>query len=150
MTYVEGFDNVDDMLAKMGAAEDAANSRLTPGQINLRDDVEHTRYWAQALPDFDLVVFGKTPPIAEIQPEAGFDVAENRARGYLTGKAYSADCLHGEHGDTHVSQVVPITDRVFALATLLGFPTFSMLREGPNMILGAALAESERIHLGRE
>ena len=46
--------------------------------------------------------------------------------------------------------MVPVTDRVFVLAQLLGFPTFSMLREGPNMILGVALAECERISLGRE
>jgi hypothetical protein len=150
MTHVEGFDNLDDMFAAMGAAEDVANHRLSPGQERLRDNTLVTGYWAQALPDIDLVVYGKTPPSAETQVGAGFDVAENRARGYLTGIGFSADCPYGEGGDTHVSQVVPITERVFVMAQLLRFPTYSMLREDYNIILGVALAECERLSLGRE
>lgn len=145
--YVESFDSTEDAFAAMDAAEDAANSRLTPGQIRLRDDVEHVRYWVQAIPEYDLVIYGKVPPIAEVQPGAGFDVAENRQRGYLTGTAFSNVEPTGEHGDTHVSQVVPITPTEFVLAQRLGWPDYAALRTINDLghrVLGQRLAQCEQ------
>lgn len=144
MTHVEGFDSLDQMFAAMAAREDIANMALTPGQTALRDDVAETRYWAHALPEIDMIVFGVTPPIAEIiAAGAGFDVADNRSRGYLTGTGYSADCPRGESGDTHVSQVVPISEETFRLAESLDWPTWTMMREHEQRHLGRALARHE-------
>jgi hypothetical protein len=141
---VQGFDNMDEMFSAMAAAEDAANFTLTPGQIALRDDVESTRHWAQAIPDYDMVIYGATPPIAEIEArEPGFDVADNRERGYLTGVAFSVDTPTGESGDTHVSQVIPISAETFALAKSLDWPTWSMLREREQRDLATRLAGHE-------
>ena len=141
---VEGFNSMDEMMATMAASEDAANRSLTPGQIQLRDDVESTRHWAQALPEIDMVIYGVTPSVSEIiAAGAGFDVTDNRERGYLTGTGYSVDCPRGESGDTHVSQVVPISAKTFHLAKGLDWPTWSMLRESDNRELGRRLAEHE-------
>jgi hypothetical protein len=140
---VQGFDSLDEMFAAMAASEDIANLRITPGQARLRDATTETVYWAQAVPEYDLVIYGKTPPNAETQKGAGFDVDDNRERGYLTGIAYSADLEDGEPGDTHVSQVIPISLHTFTVAEALDWPRFSALREGDNRILGAALAQHE-------
>jgi hypothetical protein len=96
------------------------------------------------------VIYGTTPPVAETQVGAGFDVADNRSRGYLTGTAFSAWEPDGEGGDTHVSVAIPISRTVFLLAKVLDWPTYSMLREGENIVLGALLADAERKSLGRE
>lgn len=116
--------------------EDAANASLTPGQVMLRDDTETTRYWAQPLPDMGLVIYAVCPPVEE-------DLRDNRARGYLTGTAYSGWEPSGEYGDTHVSQVVPINEDLFEAARLAGFPTWDGLREEGNRALGQALAVAE-------
>jgi hypothetical protein len=148
---VQGFDSMDEAVAAMNVAEAAANERLTPGQVRLRDNVAETTYWAHAIPEWDLVIYGTAPPNAETQKGAGFDVNENRARGYLTGIAYSpAVGEDGEPGDTHVSQVVPIDRTTFLLAKMLGWPTFSQLRaDENNLVLAALLAKQERESLGR-
>ncbi len=135
MTYIESFDNLDDMFAGMDELTEAANDSLHPGQRRLRD-ADRTVYWAAPHADLDLVVYGETPV-----PEA--DLVENRKRGFLTGRAYSAWEERGEYGDTHVSQVVPIDHGTFELARSLGWPTFSMLREPENEHLGRALALAE-------
>lgn len=148
--HVESFDSMDDAFAAMETAERAANDRLTPGQIRLRDDVEHVRYWARAVPEWDLMIYGKTPPIVEVQHEAGFDVAENRARGYLTGTAFSTDQPDGEPGDTHVADVVPITPTEFVLAQTLGWPDYLDLRTRRDLshrVLGELLAACEQAAL---
>jgi hypothetical protein len=145
MTHVEGFDSMDEAFMAMDVMEDIANLDLTPAQIALRDDVENTRHWAQALPDIDLVIYGIVPPVADIMAkDPGFNVVENRARGYLTGTAYSADDERGDPHDMHVSQVIPISGKTFMLAKGLKWPTFSMLLERENRELGRRLAEHER------
>lgn len=152
--HIQAFDSMDDAFAAMGKAEDAANARLLPGQITLRDAVTEVGYWAQAVPEWDMIIYGNTPPTAETQTGAGFDVDANRARGYLTGMAYSNVEMFGEAGDTHVSQVVPIDAQTFALASLLEFPSLSMIREigqrgsedlgREHRMLGARLAAFEQ------
>lgn len=136
--------SMDGMFAAMAEMEDAANLRLTPGQIALRDDVENTRYWARPMVDEDVVIFGVAQPVFIVERSAGFDATENRKRGYLTGTAYSAWLERGEYGDTHVSQVVPIPEDVFRAAQALNWPTFSMLREVEQRDLALSLARAER------
>jgi len=142
---VQGFDSLDGMFAAMGEMEDAANARLTPVQVALRDATEQRVYWARAIPDWDLVIYGEVPPNAETQEGADFDVDENRGRGYLTGTAYSAATgEHGEPGDTHVSEVIAISDETFRLARDLGFPDWNQIREPDNFALATRLALHER------
>jgi hypothetical protein len=134
----------------MESAESAANLRLSPGQIRLRDAVEETVYWACAKPDWDLVIYGVVPPVAETQKGADFNVIENRARGYLTGIAYStAVPEYGESGDTHVIEVIQIPAETFEYAKSLGFPDWSQLTLPENAHLGRLLAAHERETLGR-
>jgi hypothetical protein len=145
MSHVEGFDNMDEMFAAMAAHEDNANRNMLPGQIRLRDDNENETFWAQPLPDIDLVVYGVAQPNFVVQRSAGFDAADNRERGYLTGTAYSAGADTGEYGDTHVSQVIPITRTVFRLAQMLDWPDWSRLVSDPDCrTLGALLAQAEQ------
>jgi hypothetical protein len=150
---VQGSDNLDGMFAEMAEAEDAANARLTPGQVRLRDAVDETVYFANAKPEYDLVIYGVVPPNAETQKGADFNVNENRARGYLTGIAYSSAVGEdGEPGDTHVSEVIQITEETFEAAKSLGFPDWSQLLHPQNMetvSLGRYLARHERETLGR-
>lgn len=144
--HVQGFDSLEEMFAAMGAAEEVANADLLPGQVRLREDTGTTRYWAQPLPEQDEVVFGEVYTLARVQSEdPGFDPAENRSRGYLTGRFYSAFEPDGDPHDTHVSQVVPISAEVFAEARRLGWPTWSRLHEDPECLALAhslALAEA--------
>lgn len=143
--HVEGFDNIEDMFAAMDAAEASANERLTPGQVRLRDDIGHTTYWVRIVPEYDgLIIYGKVRPLADL---AGFDfdVCENRARGYLTGVAYSRDTPTGEHGDTHVSQVIPITKVEFTMAQDMDWPDMETMASTPEgRILGGLLYGCER------
>jgi len=150
MTHIESFDSMEDAFAAMEAHEVAANSTLSPGQIALRDDVENTRYWAQAVPDADLIIYGIAQPSFLVKRSADFDVDSNRARGYVTGTAYSAAVPDGEYGDTHVSQIVPVTPDVFRLAQEKGWPDWSALFLQEHRDLGRALAAAERISLGRQ
>jgi hypothetical protein len=144
MSHVEGFDNMDEMFAAMAAHEDIANMNMLPGQIRLRDDAENETFWAQPLPDIDLVVYGVAQPNFVVQRSADFDAADNRERGYLTGTAYSA-ASEGEYGDTHVSQVIPITRIIFRLAQELDWPDWSRLSSDPTCrTLGRLLAQSEQ------
>src|SRR5262245_66322326 len=113
---VTGYNSLEEMFAAMNEAEDAANAGLLPGQIALRDDVENTRYWAQNRPEWDMVIYGVAQPNFIVKRSASFDVDENRSRGYLTGTAYSNAQPEGEYGDTHVSEVVPISKAMFDLA----------------------------------
>jgi hypothetical protein len=144
MSHVEGFDSMDEMFAVMAAREDQANMSLLPGQVRLRDDAENETFWAQPLPDLDLVIYGVAQPNFVVQRSADFDAEENRERGYLTGTAYSA-ASEGEYGDTHVSQVIPITRIIFRLAQELDWPDWSRLASDPNCrTLGRLLAQSEQ------
>jgi len=145
MSHVQGFDSMDEAMAAMAASEDAANRGLLPGQIRARDAVTETVHWAQVVVDWDMIIYGKTPPIADILArDPGFDVKDNRERGYLTGTAYSQVEPDGEPGDTHVSQVVPITPEIFARAESKGWPSFSEVRTNPehkDLLMGLAIAE---------
>jgi len=124
-------DSLDDMFAEMARAEDAANARITPAQEALRDDHTATRYFARAV--YDIVVYGEVPPASD---------PDLRARGYLTGTAYSIACPEGESGDTHVSVCIPIGRPVFEMAREHDWPVL-----GPDMplLLAHALYQAEQL-----
>jgi hypothetical protein len=148
MSHVQGFDSMDEMQAAMAASEDRANAGLLPGQIRLRDAVTETNHWAQVVPDWDLIVYGVTPPIASFSEE-GFDVEDNRERGYLTGVAFSSIEQDGEIGDTHVSQVIPIDAETFEIAQGARFPGFAEVRTNPehaDLVVRLARAEVAARH----
>lgn len=130
------FDSFDDMQAQMAAMEEAANASLTPMQISLRD-TEDTVYWVR--PVDGMVVYGETPV-----PEDD-EFRTLRARGYLTGMAYSKYEPNGEHGDTHVAQVIPVSPLLFRLARLRHWPDMADLNDPDNKMLARALAQAERI-----
>lgn len=143
MTHIEPFDTVEEGLLIQSVFEDIANLDLIPGQVALRDDVETTRYWAQPIPEQDEVVYGETPPVAEMR-EPGFDVDSNRAHGYLTGVSWSGYSESPDHHDVHVSQVVPISRETFEVARGLGWPNWSRLTHDLDCRpLGRALAQHE-------
>lgn len=132
--HIQSFDSLDDMYAAMEKAENAANDSLLRGQVALRDRMEETVYWVQAVPSMDLIVYGETPAAED---------TDLRSRGYLTGMAYSAWEPQGEHGDTHVSQVMPVSKILFDRAKSEGFPTISQLSEEQHQTLALALAMCE-------
>lgn len=154
MQFTE-FDNMEDMHAAMRAAEEAANTRLTAAQIDLRDDTQQTRYWARVVPEYDLVVFGKAfseeeayqsevragaTPEQAAQSRNG--IRESRQRGYLFGIAFSTVEPDGELGDTHVFNVVPISRDTFDRARWLGW-SLSPSEEGrklANELIEASVA----------
>ena len=106
MSHIIPFNTWEEHDAITDHFEKAANARLTPEQIELRDDFEHHRYWA--MPADGFLVFGSVPP----EPT----MTENRARGYLTNRAYSIVEPHGDPHDAHVYEVTPISEMAFAEA----------------------------------
>jgi len=56
---VISFDSFDEMQAIMSQNEDAANEGLRPEQIELRDDVDNTRYWVRAYEPAQCLIFGE-------------------------------------------------------------------------------------------
>lgn len=127
MTAFSNYKSLEEMLKDMREKEDAANSRLTKRQIELRDDTEHNRCWVR---DWDgIFIFGDAWSHAscyeselrcgaskEEAYESTLSIIESRKRGYLFGIAFSVLEPRGEIGSTHVSQVVPIERRLFDLA----------------------------------
>lgn len=131
----QAFDTVDEMFNAMREGEEAANARLLPGHIELRDDTEHTRYWCRVVPEYDnLTIFGiawtadeadESERNAGASPEEALAsrerLANSRQRGYLYGPCYSAIEPDGELGSTHVFNVVPICKASFESAKALGW-----------------------------
>lgn len=57
--HVETYDSMESMQAAMAAAEQAANERLLPAQIALRDAADHDVYWVRPAPEFGCLIFGR-------------------------------------------------------------------------------------------
>lgn len=126
------FDSFEEAQQYMQRAEDAANAGLHEGQIALRDDLTHERYWMQ-FTEYGFIVYGhcfsdvKVRELTE-KSYANEPTEENyaedeiasskdaRKRGYMFGKAWSAPYPEGELGSTHVSQVIPISEAMFNAA----------------------------------
>lgn len=136
---VESFGSFEEMLDVMGARERAANDALTDTQRALRDDTTHDRHWLRLYPFHGdvLPIFGESwsLPHAMRRERAYYpdDIAsdvfalaeygsiveglhDRRARGYLYGECFSVVEPDGELGDTHASQVLPISPEAFAEA----------------------------------
>lgn len=140
---VESFGSWEEMQRVMGEREDQANAGLNATQIELRDDVENTRYWIRPFPPENCYIFGvawsfkescdvsasycsNVPTDTATLPErdeynmsvseAVYEIrsyAESRQRGYMRGIAYSILEPDGEYGSTHVSNVMPISEKAF-------------------------------------
>lgn len=140
--HVESFDSLEAMHASMNAAENAANDGLVPPQVALRDDVDTTRHFVVGLPD--CLGFGEVPrydsllarvtsrmdvddpeDVAEAEWEIA-DLPDLRARGYLTGTVHTP--YGDDWGDTHVSQVIPITEKAFEEARRAGWKASALDR----------------------
>jgi hypothetical protein len=126
------FDSFEQAQDYMRRAEEAANANLQEGQIALRDDVEHERYWMQ-FTDYGFIVYGhcwskalltektkasyaKEPSEDDYSDDEIASSLEARSRGYMFGEAWSAPYPEGELGSTHVSQIVPISEAMFNAA----------------------------------
>jgi hypothetical protein len=59
MNRVESFDSFEEMRRVMGEREDSANASLLPIQVDLRDDVDNTRYWVRPYPEGGFLIFGE-------------------------------------------------------------------------------------------
>lgn len=138
--HVESFDSIEEGYASMGRAEDSANEGLLPPQVALRDDDQNTRHFVVSLPD--CLGFGVATSLPDLlakvtanaDPDDPDDVAEVeyetemyrgiRPRGYLTGTVHT---IYGEeYGDTHVSQVIPISEEAFEEARRAGWKAAAM------------------------
>jgi hypothetical protein len=128
MHEVTSFDSVEEMQAAIRAREDAANERILPSQILLRDDHSNTRFWFRVY-DNEVEIWGIAPSLddlwaqevrcgAEPDEEQSFrdHEIEMRGRGYVRGTAYSIIVPDGEFGSTHVSEVIPVTEEAFHAA----------------------------------
>lgn len=131
------FDSFEQAQAFMQRAEDAANASLQQGQIDLRDDLAHERYWMQPT-EYGFIVYGhcfseaklrETTKAAYAKEPDEDDYSEDeiassldaRKRGYMFGKAWSSGYPEGELGSTHVSQVIPISEEMFNCAREAGW-----------------------------
>lgn len=119
MTFIP-FDDLDDAFESMRKNEEEANANLLPAQGN----VVWGSYWVR--PYDDILVFGYVfTPEENIssEVEAGSTpeelkytvkrLRESYTRGYRYGRCHSILCPEGELGDTHLSQVLPVTAEVF-------------------------------------
>lgn len=139
------FDSWEDMAAAMASAENDANEGLLPSQIELRDDTTHIRYWARAYPQMGIIIFGETPP-----PHPTDGSVDLRRRGYLSGMCYSQVENEGEWGDTHVSQVAPISKAAFEEAKAHDWQAVTTDTLGELMIPPEVLAEKTTPTLVKE
>lgn len=131
---VIAFSSFEEMQDWQNQREDEANTSLVPEQIELRDDVEHTRYWVRPYDMYGtkFLIFGEAlsyKDLCELSAkyvssrdddesieEAVYEIrtkVDVRKRGYLYGKAYSEVKPTGEWGDTHVANVWPISKQAF-------------------------------------
>lgn len=163
MSDFMAFDSFEEMQEFMATSEATANEALVPAQIELRDDVEHTRWFCRPYPQLGILIFGEVMSAETLQakePEVWRDLLETRKRGYLFGWCYSEVEPSGEPGDTHVAHVMPISQAAFEEAKAHGWKAVrpdrlvelmvpaDVLAEKTTPILIAELAEAERLMRG--
>lgn len=136
MTEFIPFNSLEEAQAMMQRAEAAANAKLQEGQIALRDDTAHERYWMHLTP-YGFIEYGHcwSEKLLREKTEAAYanDPGENyaeeeiassleaRKRGYLFGTAHATFNVKGDLGSTHVSQVIPISEDMFNCAREAGW-----------------------------
>lgn len=125
-----------ELMAHMRRREDAANLATRPEQRALIAATE-TVYWMRFVSTYNVSIFGESWSLREaIEKERKFytldeagmpadpdgrlelmsisaGLRERRERGFLFGRCYSVLEPEGEIGDTHVSQVMPISRETF-------------------------------------
>jgi len=114
------FDDVDEMFAAISRGVEAAKYRATPRQ----NSITYGDYWLRVFEDF--LIFGHITPEAELwateaelgasEEELEWEMASMKANydnGFRFGRAYSIVEPDGELGDTHVCDMVPITEEEF-------------------------------------
>jgi hypothetical protein len=132
-----GFNSWDDAIDHMREVERQLDGQLTQAQREVKAAFDRPHYWVQ-FTDYGFDIFGRTnsreelhAQLAETAKRYGIDEAEMqgeiemyddvRERGYLTGEAWSVACPYGEAGDTHVSQIIPISEEMFERAKAAGW-----------------------------
>lgn len=120
------FDSDEEMQGFLAASEEAANQRVAPQQRAIGEG----DYWVRFYRVVDrLIIFGQVHHLTRVwheevrlgatEAEADYVVRhakDRRARGYVFGTCYSIIEPEGELGDTHVSEVWPITAHLFDAA----------------------------------
>jgi hypothetical protein len=114
------FDDVDEMFEAIGKGVDAAKARATPKQ----NAITYGDYWVRVWED--ILIAGHITPQEELwateaelgasEEELEWEMASMKANydnGFRFGRAYSVIEPNGELGDTHVSEMVPITEEEF-------------------------------------
>lgn len=122
MVTFKTYDSFEDAFEDMRKNEEAANSRLKPSQRS----IQWGDYWMAYYRDMDLLVCGHIYTMDENEKSekaAGASDEEwdytketmlnSYERGYRFGMAYSVITPEGELGDTHISQMIPITKEQF-------------------------------------
>jgi hypothetical protein len=137
MADLIAFDSWDDAQRHMREVEAQLDGQLTPIQRAVKDAADVPHYWMQ-FTSYGFDIFGRTfsrdELIADVKrafakyggddEELAGEIAmydDVRERGYLTGNAYSVACPEGELGDTHVSQIIPISEAMFESARASGW-----------------------------
>jgi hypothetical protein len=143
MSHFESFDSMEEMFARMEAAEREANEGLLPQQIEIRDDTEHPRYWVRPYEGF--LIFGHALSEEEVLATEGpgitHEVMTRRRRGYLFGWCYSEIEPSGEVGDTHVANLMPISETAFLEAKAHGWRAVAPDRAAELMVPAEVLAQ---------
>ena len=117
---VQFFDDTDEMFAAINRGVEAAKKRATAKQ----NAISYGDYWLRAYED--ILIFGHITPekdlwAAEVELGASEEeiegeramMAASYADGFRFGRAYSIVCPEGELGDTHVCDMIPITEEEF-------------------------------------
>jgi hypothetical protein len=139
--HITGHESLDEMFDEMERAEQVANSLTTPRQKrHLAAAFENPTRWFRVADD--LLIVGETTPVAAQaarEVECGATdldyeyarFAEQHARGYIYGTAYSVIVPDGELGSTHVSQVVWCDPDVFDVLKQYGWSLAQFRNEAP-------------------
>lgn len=144
MSEPMGFDSLEEMFAFMQAQEAEANEHLRPEQAEIRDDWAHDRWWVRPYPEAGCLIFGEAwsrERVEAREPEAASHLREMRERGYLFGMAYSVLEPDGEPGDTHVANLMPISEQAFNEAKTHGWQAIAPDPLAELMVPAEVLAE---------
>jgi hypothetical protein len=125
---IQFFDDIDDMFAALDKGVKKANDMTLPRQKL----IQYGDYWMRMWED--LIIFGRISTTEELDAEErrlGATEEEiayeheamdySYSRGFRFGRAYSIVEPTGELGDTHISQMVPITKEEFEDAKRLNW-----------------------------
>lgn len=137
MTFVP-YDNMDDAFEDMRRNEEAANAATHPCQTA----ITYGDYWMRPYQEGDdfILIFGRVHTIEELlqveDDETMPGIYERYKRGYRFGMAWSQWEPRGEFGDTHVSQMIPISKELFEIGQDRDWMLDRELYEGALVLAG--------------